>query len=49
MIFKEAVVSCFKVLAQHEVNHSSPSSVKVKNAWNSSSTPPVRLHNVVFN
>jgi hypothetical protein len=29
-----------------EVNHSSPSSAKVKNEWNNISTPPVRLHGV---
>jgi hypothetical protein len=31
----------------HEVDHLSPSSASVKNAWNYTSTPPVRLHDVI--
>jgi hypothetical protein len=30
-----------------EADHSPPSSAEVKNAWNYTSTPPVRLHDVV--
>jgi len=31
-----------------EVDHSPPSSAEVKNAWNYTSTPPIRLHGVVL-
>jgi hypothetical protein len=31
-----------------EVDHSSPSSAEVKNAWSYKSTPPIRLHGVVL-
>jgi hypothetical protein len=31
-----------------EVDHSPPSSAKVKNAWSYTSTPPIRLHVVVL-
>jgi hypothetical protein len=30
-------------------DHSPPSSPEVKNAWSYTSTPPTRLHGVVFN
>jgi len=30
----------------HEVDHSSPTSTKVNNAWSHTSTPPVHLHGV---
>jgi len=30
----------------HEVNHSSPSSTKVKNDWSCTSTPPISLHDM---
>jgi hypothetical protein len=32
----------------HEADHSPPSSAEVKNAWNYTSTAPVRLHDVVL-
>jgi hypothetical protein len=32
-----------------EADHSAPSSAEVKNTWSYTSTPPVRLHGVVFN
>ena len=31
---------------RHEVNHSPPSSAKVKNEWSCTSTPPICLHGV---
>jgi hypothetical protein len=31
-----------------EADHSPPSSVEVKNAWRYTSTPPIRLHDVVL-
>jgi hypothetical protein len=31
-----------------EADHSSPSSAEVKNAWSYTSTPPIRLHDVVL-
>jgi hypothetical protein len=31
-----------------EADHSPPSSDEVKNAWNYTSTPPIRLHGVVL-
>jgi len=31
-----------------EAHHSPPSSAEVKNAWNYTSTPPIRLHGVVL-
>jgi hypothetical protein len=31
-----------------EADHSPPSSAEVKNAWNYTSTPPIRLHGVVL-
>jgi hypothetical protein len=31
-----------------EADHSPPSSAEVKNAWNYTSIPPVRLHGVVL-
>jgi hypothetical protein len=31
-----------------EADHSPPSSVEVKNAWNYTTTPPIRLHGVVL-
>jgi hypothetical protein len=31
-----------------EANHSPPSSAEVKNAWNYTSIPPIRLHGVVL-
>jgi hypothetical protein len=31
-----------------EAEHSSPSNVEVKNAWNSTSAPPIRLSGVVI-
>jgi len=31
---------------RHETNHSPPSSVKVKNEWNYTTTPPICLHGV---
>jgi hypothetical protein len=31
-----------------EADHSPPSSAEVNNAWNYTSTPPVRLHGVVL-
>jgi hypothetical protein len=31
-----------------EAGHSHPTSTEIKNAWSSISTPPVRLHGVVF-
>jgi hypothetical protein len=33
----------------NEANQSPPSRAEVKNAWNYTSTPPVRLHGVVLN
>jgi hypothetical protein len=33
---------------QSEACHSPPSSAEVKNAWSYTSTPPTRLHGVVF-
>jgi hypothetical protein len=33
----------------HEAAQSPASSVEVKNAWNYTSTPPIRLHGVVLN
>jgi len=33
----------------HEVDHTPPSSVKVKNAWSYTSTPTVLLQGVVLN
>jgi hypothetical protein len=33
----------------HEADHSPPSSSEVKNAWSYISTPPIRLHGVMFN
>jgi hypothetical protein len=32
----------------HEADYSPPSSAEVKNAWSYNSTPPIRLHGVVF-
>jgi hypothetical protein len=32
----------------HEADHSLPSSAEVKNAWSYTSTPPIRLHDVVL-
>jgi hypothetical protein len=32
----------------HEVDHSPPSNAEVKNAWNYTSTPPIRLHGVML-
>jgi hypothetical protein len=32
-----------------EANHSPPSTAEVKNAWSYTSTPPIRLHDVVLN
>jgi hypothetical protein len=32
-----------------EADHSPPSNAEVKNAWNFTATPPIRLHIVVFN
>jgi hypothetical protein len=32
----------------NEADHSPPSSAEVKNAWNYTSTPPIRLHGVVL-
>jgi hypothetical protein len=32
----------------HEADHSPPSSAEVKNAWNYTSTPPIRLYGVVL-
>jgi hypothetical protein len=34
---------------EREADYSPPSSVEVNNAWNYTSTPPIRLHSVVFN
>jgi hypothetical protein len=31
-----------------EADHSPPCSAEVKNAWSYTSTPPIRLHGVVF-
>jgi len=31
-----------------EADHSSPSSAEIMNAWNYTSTPPIRLHGVVL-
>jgi hypothetical protein len=31
-----------------EADHSPPSSAEVKNAWSYTSTPPIRLHGMVF-
>jgi hypothetical protein len=31
-----------------EADHSPPSNAEVKNAWNYTSTPPIRLHEVVL-
>jgi hypothetical protein len=31
-----------------EADHSPPSSAEVKNAWSYTSTPPIRLHDVVL-
>jgi len=33
----------------HEADHSPPSSVKVKNAWSFTSTPPICLNCLVLN
>jgi hypothetical protein len=33
----------------HEVDHSSPSSAAVKNAWSCASAPSLRLHGVLLN
>jgi len=33
----------------HEADHPRPSSAEVKNSWNYTSIPPVRLHVVVLN
>jgi hypothetical protein len=33
---------------EHEVDHSPPSSAKVKDAWNCTSIPPVCYHSVVL-
>jgi len=33
----------------HEADHSSPSSVEVKDAWSYTSTPPIRPCGVVLN
>jgi hypothetical protein len=32
-----------------EADHSPPTSVEIKNAWNCTSTPPILLHGVVLN
>jgi hypothetical protein len=32
----------------HEADNSSPSSAGIKNAWNYTSTPPIRLHGMVL-
>jgi hypothetical protein len=32
-----------------EADHSPPSSAKVKNAWNYTSTPSIHIHGVVLN
>jgi len=32
----------------NEADHSRPSSVKVKNAWSRTSSPPIRLHGVML-
>jgi hypothetical protein len=32
----------------HEADYSCPTSAEVKNAWNYSSTPPIRLHVVLL-
>jgi hypothetical protein len=34
--------------SRREADHSPPSSAKVKNAWNYTSTPPIYLHSVVL-
>jgi len=31
-----------------EADHSCPSNAEVKNAWSYTSTPPIRLHGMVF-
>jgi hypothetical protein len=31
-----------------EADHSPPSSAEIRNAWSYTSTPPIRLHGVVF-
>jgi hypothetical protein len=33
---------------EREADNSPPSSAEVKNAWNYTSTPPIRLHGVVL-
>jgi len=35
-------------LSESEADYSPPSSVKVKNAWRYTSTPPIRLNGVVL-
>jgi hypothetical protein len=42
------VVNVGEKLPEVQVNHSTPSSVAVWNAWSFISTPPVLLHCVVF-
>jgi hypothetical protein len=34
--------------AGREADHSPPSSAEVKNAWSYTSTPPIRLHDVLL-
>jgi hypothetical protein len=34
---------------RREADRSSPSSAQVKNAWNYTSIPPIRLHSVIIN
>jgi hypothetical protein len=33
---------------EREADHSPPSNAEIKNAWNYTSTPPIRLHGVVL-
>jgi hypothetical protein len=43
-----AALSLRVKLPRREADHSPPSSAEVKNAWSYTSTPPLRLHDVVL-